>query len=78
MCTEISIANRPDSTATCTLASINLSRFVMKEKVSDDMTFDQKNDAINWKDLKETVQIAVRALDNVVDLNYYVSEPSKK
>jgi ribonucleoside-diphosphate reductase alpha chain len=78
MCTEISIANRPDSTATCTLASINLSRFVMKEKISDDMTFDQKNDAINWKDLKETVQIAVRALDNVVDLNYYVSEPSKK
>jgi len=30
MCTEISIANRSDSTATCTLASINLSKFVLK------------------------------------------------
>jgi ribonucleoside-diphosphate reductase alpha chain len=28
MCTEISIANRPDSTAICTLASINLGKFV--------------------------------------------------
>lgn len=78
MCTEISIANRPDSTATCTLASINLSRFIMKDKMSEDMTLEQKLDVINWKDLKETTQIAIRALDNVVDLNYYVSEPSKK
>jgi ribonucleoside-diphosphate reductase alpha chain len=78
MCTEIGIENRPDSTATCTLASINLSRFTMKEKMSDDMTLEQKLEAINRKDLKETTQIAIRALDNVVDLNYYVSEPSKK
>ncbi len=78
MCTEISIANRPDSTATCTLASINLSRFIVKDKMSEDMTLDQKIEAINWKDLKETTQIAIRALDNVIDLNFYVSEPSKK
>lgn len=78
MCTEISIANRPDSTATCTLASINLSRFIIKDKVSEEMTLEQKMDAINWKDLTETTQIATRALDNVIDLNYYVSEPSKK
>ena len=32
MCTEISIANRPDSTATCTLASINLSKFVSGDR----------------------------------------------
>jgi ribonucleoside-diphosphate reductase alpha chain len=79
MCTEISIANRPDSTATCTLASLNLSRFTIKEKISlDEMTYEQKVDAINWKDLKETTQIAIRALDNVVELNYYVSDTSKK
>jgi ribonucleoside-diphosphate reductase alpha chain len=78
MCTEISIANRPDSTATCTLASINLSRFVIKEKIIEGMTYEQKIEAINWKDLKETTQIAIRALDNVIDLNYYVSETSRK
>lgn len=78
MCTEISIANRPDSTATCTLASINLSRFIAKEKMSDEMSLEQKLDAIKWDDLKETTQIAIRALDNVIELNYYVSDASKK
>jgi ribonucleoside-diphosphate reductase alpha chain len=33
MCTEISIANRPDSTATCTLASINLGKFVLRPEL---------------------------------------------
>ncbi len=80
MCTEISIANRPDSTATCTLASLNLSRFVIKEKLADieNMTFEQKVECINRKDIKETTQIATQALDNVIELNYYVSETSKK
>lgn len=80
MCTEISIANRSDSTATCTLASLNLSRFLLADKLAhiEEYTMQQKLDVINWKDLKETIQIAVRALDNVVDLNYYVSETSKK
>jgi ribonucleoside-diphosphate reductase alpha chain len=80
MCTEISIANRPDSTATCTLASLNLSRFTIKEKLTDieTMSFEQKMECINWKEIAETVHIAIRALDNVIELNYFVSEPSRK
>lgn len=80
MCTEISIPNTPDSTATCTLASINLSRFLKNEKSNDmdKLSFDEKLENIKWDDMKETIQIATRALDNVIELNYYVSEPSKK
>jgi ribonucleoside-diphosphate reductase alpha chain len=79
MCTEISIANRPDSTATCTLASINLSQFVYGDRTQiRTMSRDEKMQLIDWKWLAETTQIAIRALDNVVELNYYVSDNSRK
>lgn len=80
MCTEISIPNREDSTATCTLASLNLSRFLLNDKLANvkQMSLEEKLECINWKDLVETTQIAIQALDNVVELNHYVSETSKK
>ncbi len=80
MCTEIGIANREDSTATCTLASLNLSKFVIKEKLAniENMSLEEKFECINWKDLVETTKIATQALDNVIELNHYVSETSKK
>lgn len=50
MCTEISIANRPDSTATCTLASINLSQFVYGDRTQiRTMSRDEKMQLIDWK-----------------------------
>src|SRR5690606_17932308 len=80
MCTEISIPNREDSTATCTLASINLSRFVLRDKIAnvDSMSLEEKLACINRKELIETAQIATQALDNVIELNHYVSTTSKK
>ena len=78
MCTEISIPNRSDSTATCTLASINLSKFVNKEKARVAQDYDQKILAINRDDIKLTTRIAIQALDNVIELNHYISESSKK
>ena len=80
MCTEISIPNREDSTATCTLASLNLSRFVNRDKLAhiDSMSFEEKMECVNRKELTETAQIATQALDNVIELNHYVSETSKK
>ncbi|USN55322.1 MAG: ribonucleoside-diphosphate reductase subunit alpha [Candidatus Peribacteria bacterium] len=82
LCTEISIPNNEGSTAVCTLASVNLSRSLnekawMQAEV-DSMSTKQKLNLINWDELKETVHVAIRALDNILDINYYPSEASKK
>lgn len=42
----------------CNLGSINLAKFV-------------KNDEIDWKSLENTIKIAVRFLDNVIEMNNY-------
>ncbi len=53
----------------CNLGSINLVQFV-------------KNGKINWDDLRETCRIAVRFLDNVIEMNNYpikqIDEMTKK
>jgi ribonucleoside-diphosphate reductase alpha chain len=67
LCTEISIPNRPDSTAVCTLASVNLSKHV-KRDCSD----------IDWEKLEDTLQLMVRGLDNILDKNFYPSEAARK
>jgi ribonucleoside-diphosphate reductase alpha chain len=80
LCTEIFIPNRSDSTATCTLASINLWRFT-QIKHSDNarvMSYEEKLTLIDQEDLITTVRLAIRALDNVVDINYYPSQDAKR
>lgn len=67
LCTEISIPNRPDSTAVCTLASANLSKHLTED-----------NSAIDWKKFEDTLEVMVRGLDNVLDKNFYPSEPARK
>ncbi len=66
-CTEISIPNSSESTAVCTLASVNLSRHVRRDKTD-----------INWDKLKDTIETMVLALDNILDKNFYPSEESRK
>lgn len=66
-CTEISIPNSPDSTAVCTLASVNLARHIKEDK-SD----------IDWNKLRDTLETMVVALDNILDKNFYPSAESKK
>lgn len=67
LCTEISIPNSSESTAVCTLASVNLAKHV---------DFDKKD--INWDKLKDTLETMVLALDNILDKNFYPSEESRK
>jgi len=67
LCTEISIPNSSQSTAVCTLASINLAKHVNAGKTD-----------LDWKKLRDTIATAVEALDNIMDRNYYPSEESKK
>lgn len=56
LCTEITLPQDKDNIAVCNLASINLAAHVMNKEV-------------NWKKLEETVRVAVRFLDNLVDIN---------
>ena len=48
----------------CDLGSINLSKMLKKNK---------EGMKIDWKKLEETVRLAVRFLDNVIDVNKYIA-----
>ena len=52
-------------TAVCNLASINLSSHL-------------KVRTIDWKKLQKTIEVAVRGLDNVINLNFYPTKEAKK
>ncbi|HEX5688791.1 MAG TPA: ribonucleoside-diphosphate reductase subunit alpha, partial [Roseiflexaceae bacterium] len=60
LCTEILEVTNSDETAVCNLGSINLARHMRHEPTEFD--FDK---------LAHTVQVAVRQLDRVIDLNFY-------
>lgn len=65
LCTEIILNNSDDEHFVCNLGSLNLGTFVR-----EDGTLDKE-------DLAKTIQIAVRALDNVIDINFYPTVPAK-
>ena len=56
LCTEICLPQDSDNIAVCNLASINLAAHV-------------DNKQIDWDKLEETVRLAVRQLDNLIDIN---------
>ena len=58
LCTEILEVTHNGETAVCNLGSINLSRHLGP-------------DGFNFEQLAHTVELAVRQLDRVIDLNYY-------
>ncbi len=53
----------------CNLGSINLSKFVIPGNISDN-----KEEAIDWNNLKEVIHTAVRFLDNVIDASKFPLE----
>ncbi|MEO6846525.1 MAG: ribonucleoside-diphosphate reductase subunit alpha, partial [Chthoniobacterales bacterium] len=59
LCTEITLNTSEDETAVCNLGSV-----VLDTHIKEDGTLDLEM-------LKETIEIAVRALDNVIDINFY-------
>jgi len=67
LCTEISIPNHSDSTAVCTLASVNLSKHI-KDDGSD----------VDWEKFEDTLEVMTRGLDNILDKNFYPSEAARK
>lgn len=65
LCTEIIEVTGPDETAVCNLGSINLARHV-------------GDDGFDFERLADTVRIAVRQLDRVIDLNFYPIESARR
>jgi ribonucleoside-diphosphate reductase alpha chain len=56
LCTEICLPQGKDNVAVCNLASLNLAAHI-------------KNKEVNWSRLEESVRLAVRQLDNLIDIN---------
>ncbi len=65
LCTEITLNTGKEETAVCNLGSI-----VLDNHLNDEGEIDHDK-------LRETVRIAVRALDNVIDINFYPTEAAR-
>lgn len=64
LCTEITLNTSKDETAVCNLGSVNLGRHVIDGILDEQM-------------LAQTVEKAVRMLDNVIDINFYPTVEAK-
>ena len=70
LCTEILEVTSAEETAVCNLGSINLARHLaLDERGASQFDFDK---------LAETVRVAVRQLDRVIDLNFYPIESARR
>lgn len=65
-CTEIMEYSDKDETAVCNLASISLPAFVKEDK-----TFD-------YDELVRVTRVVTRNLNNIIDVNYYPTEKTKR
>lgn len=65
LCTEITLNTSSEETAVCNLGSINLVAHLTENKELD------------YDELKKTVRLAMRMLDNVIDINYYTVPKAK-
>jgi len=66
LCTEITLNTSEDETAVCNLGSVILDSHM---KANGELDLDM---------LRETITVAVRALDNVIDINFYPTEAAKR
>jgi len=58
LCTEITLNTSADETAVCNLGSINLEKHIIDGK-------------LDTARLETTIKLAIRMLDNVIDINFY-------
>jgi len=64
LCTEITLNTSPEETAVCNLGSVNLSKHIVNGRIDNEL-------------LAQTIQSAMRMLDNVVDINFYPTVEAK-
>lgn len=75
LCTEITLNTSDEETAVCNLGSVNLARHVADADAPDSDGF---LDGIDRERFAETIEIAMRMLDNVVDLNFYPTDRAER
>ena len=68
LCTEITLNTSDTETAVCNLGSVNLSRHLKDSATGKVIDHDK---------LKKTITIAMRMLDNVIDINYYAVKKAR-
>lgn len=78
LCTEILLNTDKNSVSVCNLSSINLKEHLLQEggrlRLPKDIQLLSNAawvDKVDWQKIAESVKIAIRMLDNVIDLNYY-------
>ena len=64
LCTEITLNTSDTETAVCNLGSVNLLQHL-------------KNGQVDHDKLKKTITVAMRMLDNVIDINYYAVKKAR-
>ena len=65
LCTEITLNTSDEETAVCNLGSVVLDSHL------------DKDGNLDHEKLRDTIRIAVRALDNVIDINFYPTKAAK-
>lgn len=65
LCTEITLNTSDEETAVCNLGSVVLDSHI------------NRDGALDHDMLKETITVAIRALDNVIDINFYPTNAAK-
>ncbi len=66
LCTEITLNTSNDETAVCNLGSVILDSHL------------KPDGSLDLEKLRDTIRVAVRALDNVIDINFYPTEAAKR
>jgi ribonucleoside-diphosphate reductase alpha chain len=64
LCTEITLNTSDTETAVCNLGSVNLVQHL-------------KDGKLDHEKLKKTIKVAMRMLDNVIDINYYAVKKAR-
>jgi len=65
LCTEITLNTSVEETAVCNLGSVILDTHL------------KPDGSLDHAALRETIRVAVRALDNVIDINFYPTKPAE-
>lgn len=65
LCTEVTLPTDRDNVAVCNLVSINLSKHIIEKQV-------------DWHRLEESTRLAIRQLDNLIDINELPIEEARR